>query len=400
MKNLVSLVILTALVSGCGNKKDGGGGSSPAAPAMTKPATETAAPETVVTPPPGKKEEPAKKNPNADLKRVIQPINSGNDAGTGPVEEPNAGLELTGAQAAPNMDYVSLKSDGLMTTLQKYMSFEGAAQLNRNQQLAAQIVNGKLLYDLVTGDKSVVIKIKEGKHVRNYTFSVSPIEDKLAPMVRARTNAYNEGRQNLKASFMCVDATPDCNVAVVKLEHPKHKGAKGAKAYAMITFRREVADIHFSMSTKETKNADLAKIDQFFMNSRIIYDGADQLLSAQLESFEVAYGVSLVRTLIFGRDSEIVAHAGSLVASRGSVNWKMRPLQRESEDIDLYDLEGRTTYMASTIGTATLRKVEAQGKVTVTYRMKTQTEGGQDEFVLAYKTKPITLKPIDYLSIK
>jgi hypothetical protein len=299
--------------------------------------------------------------------------------------------------------YTTLIQDGLLETLKNRMGQEGVAQLSINKRFASRVENAKMLRNAFNGQVGVSIRVKEGSRTMTYSFGTTPSRDRMTNMYRVTTNLPNEGTGNLRAAFMCVDMSEKCSVAVVKLMHPAHAGAQGEKAMALILLRRQIADIAHTVRNKDSENKDLIRINEFFINSSTA-SGANEpnsMEDAYVESTEVAFGPSTVRTIILGRNDEILAHSAPLVKDDGSgINLRMRPLERATEDIDVAELSGRTTRMSSTIGFVELSHVDGNGNVMVYYKMAKQTKGLKDEFAITFTPHPVGLLPGDYIDLR
>lgn len=371
MKHILSLLLVAGFAVGCAKKT----GSGQPLPPLPPPQKQT---ENQVPPP----KAPPGSETSQELTKDVVKIRAS-----------------TGMRASDDLDFVSLTDDGLMAALQRHLMYESDAQLKLNKSLAATLVNGKLTRDESTGDIWVTLKVRESsQNVSNYKFSVQPIEGEMAPMVPYFSGSSSQGIFNLQASLMCVDVGGACEVAVVKLFHSEHVALVAGKATSLMILRRQYADIDANYKNKETSNKDLTKIRDFFINQRRFSDD-EGFARAMIESFEVAFGTSVVRTLIYGDQKELIGHTSALVSSRGALSVKMRAMNRASDDFDMMELRNRTSFMASTLGNVMMRKNDGEGNLILNYRMLKQTPGGEDEFTLAYKLHPVSLLPVDYLKV-
>jgi hypothetical protein len=188
-----------------------------------------------------------------------------------------------------------------------------------------------------------------------------------------------------------MDSSPECNVAVVRVQLVC-EGVLTAEAYVIV--RRHVSDLEMRVPNPRTQNADLLAINTFIMNNFAGQPGRNVVNDIRIEAFEVAYGVSLARTILLGRNGEALVHRATLAVSGGHTNLKMHALYKGGEDFDRYEHAGRSARYASTIGASQLRSLESNGRLMVTHFMICQTRPGDDEFNLIFWPRPIPVHPL------
>jgi hypothetical protein len=276
------------------------------------------------------------------------------------------------------MSYVSLVNDGLMNSLKRRVNRGDTMSKN----LSASLMNGKLFIDPITGDVNITVKVLENGMMASYNFVSARAGDRMVPMQLVSAGPYSvtTGRYDLQASVACVDASGRCRVAVMKLQTGY---GSPAPAQAYMIFRQVVTDMKFRMTTP-TPSRELWTINNFFVQSEVATSGPNQVQDAFLETFEVAYGASIVRTVVIGKNGEILSQVGPLMGS-SHLNWQMRLLESNYEDIDRADLNYHTVYMSSMLASAHLLSVDGQGGIVVGYQLKSQCSQNCDQgFVIQY----------------
>ncbi len=304
------------------------------------------------------------------------------------------GLDVTGLTMTPDLSYITLVNDGLMTAIKREMTRGNGDQIRANSMLAQSLVNGRVLIDHSNADRLVTLKVSENGQVQTYNFRVTGYTNRLKPMRLVPVGPYSRttGHRNLQASLACMDTCGKCEVAVLKVEAAS--GGPLAKAYAIL--RTPTADLKFRMDHPNSQNHDVASIRNFFINSDLGRSTSDRVESAKVETFEVAYGVSMVRTIIMGLNGEMFSQVSPLVHStKGALNLKMRLADRNPQDLDAADLENHSTYLSAKVALARLVQVDGNGSLMVDYmtpRLSTSQPG--EGFYVKFKARPISVFPM------
>lgn len=393
MKKFMLVSALGLMLTACGNEKSNSSGeeaSPPPAPAEAPTKTETNGnveidPAKVLQPvKPGDTRPRRKSNPQAHVPAGGLRGEKGGEKKTSPasVRPP--------AQPQPSRktEYISLMEDGLLASLKaQSLRYE---DLNASRALAASLKNGKMWLDPDT--TYFTLKREEGGKIRNYNFMSSAADGKLTRMsLYHDENPRLEGREDIRASIVCMDLANKCSVAVVKVAQP---AGNGKMAVAWVVMRRQVADLFVNIRNPESYDRNLQVINRFFINSEEVYEGEDQVDMAYVESFEVAHGKSIVRTLIYGKNGELMAYTGDLTFnSYYKLNEWMRPLDVGAEDIDQWELRHRTTQMALMVESAVLSRTDRKGGVIVDYQLRHSGE----EFSVGFHVRAQSLRSIEGL---
>ena len=295
-----------------------------------------------------------------------------------------SGLEVTGMVATPDQSYISLVNDGIMTSIRREMTRGSGDQITANARLARTLTNGRMFVDASNGDRLVTVKVLENNQTQTYNFRVVGYTNRLKPMQLVSHGAHSKttGRQNLKASLACLDTCGKCEIAVLKIQNPGQ-----AKAYAIL--RTATTDLKFRLQEPNTNNSDVLDIRRFFVNADLRNSSSDQLDTAKVETFEVAYGVSMVRTIIKGMNGEIFSQVSPLVHStKGALSVKMRMTDRNPQDLDMSDLHHRSTRMSGKVALASLVQVDGLGGMTVSYKTQSYSSSVDgDRFQVKFKAR-------------
>lgn len=304
------------------------------------------------------------------------------------------GLDVTGLTMTPDQSYITLVNDGLMTAIKREMTRGNMDQVRSNSMLAQSLVNGRMFIDPATADRLVTLKVSENGQVQTYNFRVTGYTNRLKPMRLVPLGPYarTTGYRNLQASLACMDTCGKCEVAVLKVESAS--GGPLAKAYAIL--RAPTADLKFRMAHPDSRNPDVASIRNFFVNSDLGRSTSDRVENAKVETFEVAYGVSMVRTIIMGLNGEMFSQVSPLVHStQGALNLKMRMADRNPQDLDAADLENHSTYLSAKVALARLVQVDGNGSLMVDYttpRLSSNQAG--EGFYVKFKARPTPVFPM------
>ena len=304
------------------------------------------------------------------------------------------GLDVTGLTMTPDLSYITLVNDGLMTAIKREMTRGNGDQIRANSMLAQSLVNGRMFIDFATADRLVTLKVSENGQVQTYNYRVTGYTNRLKPMRLVPVGPYSRttGYRNLQASLACMDTCGKCEVAILKVETAS--GGPLAKAYAIL--RTPTADLKFRMAHPNSQNHDVVSIRNFFVNSDLGRSTSDRVESAKVETFEVAYGVSMVRTIIMGLNGEMFSQVSPLVHStKGALNLKMRLADRNPQDLDASDLENHSTYLSAKVALARLVQVDGNGSLMVDYMTPRLSSGQAGEgFYVKFKTRPISVFPM------
>ena len=304
------------------------------------------------------------------------------------------GLDVTGLTMTPDQSYITLVNDGLMTAIKREMTRGNMDQVRANSMLAQSLVNGRMFIDPATADRLVTLKVSENGQIQTYNFRVTGYTNRLKPMRLVPLGPYarTTGYRNLQASLACMDTCGKCEVAVLKVEAAS--GGPLAKAYAIL--RAPTADLKFRMAHPDSRNPDVGAIRNFFVNSDLGRSTSDRVENAKVETFEVAYGVSMVRTIIVGLNGEMFSQVSPLVHStQGALNLKMRMADRNPQDLDAADLENHSTYLSAKVALARLVQVDGNGSLMVDYTTPRLSSGQPGEaFYVKFKARPTPVFPM------
>ena len=304
-----------------------------------------------------------------------------------------SGLEVTGLAATHDQSYITLVNDGLMTAIKREMTRGNMEEVRANSMLAQSLVNGRMFIDPATGDRLVTVKVLENSHVQTYNYRVTGYTNRMKSMKLVPLGPYSRttGYQDMNASLACMDTCGKCDVAILKLE--TMHGAE-AKAYAIL--RNSTTDLKFRMNHPESQNPDVSSIRNFFVNSDLQSRTSNRVDNAKVETFEVAYGVSMVRTIIMGLNGEMFSQVAPLVHStQGALNMKMRLADRNPQDLDIADLENRSTFLSAKVALATLAQVDGNGSLTVNYMTPRSSSASAGEgFYVKFKARVTPVFPM------
>ena len=288
-----------------------------------------------------------------------------------------SGLEVTGLTMNGRQNYITLVNDGLMTSVRREMTRGGFEQVRANSNLAQTIMNGRMFIDANTGDRLVTVVATENGRSQTYNFRAKAYTNRLIPMQLQSAGAFSRttGSGSLAASLACLDSCGKCNVAVLKLEKAS------AKAYAII--RTQTADLMMKADAG-TQNADVLDIRSALR----------QVETAKLETFEVAYGPSMIRTVIMTRNGEVLSQVSPLVNStEGALNQGMRLVDRRPMDLDLADLQNHSVNLSAKLALAHLTRADGMGSVVVNY-VTNRNSGSGDAFYLRMTVRPVEVYPM------
>ncbi len=304
------------------------------------------------------------------------------------------GLDVTGLAMTADQSYITLVNDGLMTAIKREMTRGSGDQVRANSMLAQSLVNGRMFIDPTTADRLVTLKVLENGQVQTYNFRVTGYTNRLKQMQLVPLGPYarTTGYRNLQASLACMDTCGKCELAVLKVEAAS--GGPLAKAYAIL--RAPTADLKFRMSHPDSQNHDVASIRNFFVNSDLGRSTSDRVENAKVETFEVAYGVAMVRTIIMGLNGEMFSQVSPLVHStKGALNLKMRLADRNPQDLDVADLENHSTFLSAKVALARLVQVDGNGTLMVDYMTPRLSSGQEGEgFYVKFKARPTPVFPM------
>ncbi len=240
------------------------------------------------------------------------------------------GKRATGGVGADGLIYTSSADDDLLEYLKARNEKVNYESRQLNIQAAASVVSAKLSTDGLSNDVLVTLKIKEGNDVKVYNLAGANGNEGTAAKLRSVRGGNGEkstGSRALEGTVKCLNLDGGCENTFVRLKI----GSTGSSAIINIVFRNSTADLHFDLPGTSSGNPEYLNLKDFVISSIKQENVSARVRVARMRSWEVVNGRSGVTLSILGRNDELLAFAGPLLAPEGGTGVNL-PLVRLAND--------------------------------------------------------------------
>lgn len=347
----ISILLLSYSLIACGSKKSGGGSGNDVPPPPPPKAEQKAPnipdaknPPTAPTPQPAPTPEPPANPPLRPSTPPApapapqpspQPVPVPNPAPTEPPPSENLTQDrFTGIPASEGLLYTgAAASDGLLTALKVSIDKKSEEQRARDKALAASILNARILVDSPIGETTIAIKLSEESGSADYVFvgSLNPEKPEKLTLVAEVGDDHTTGNENLQGRVWCMDLASTCGaVTLVQIQKDD--------ASAFVILRRSTVDVHVDFPKRDSGSERIRRTKDFWHNFIRGVDTDDKFEIASIGTFEVPYGRSGFRFMIFGKNDELFGFRHELLSppSGTRLNERMGRLNKMDISDSLY----------------------------------------------------------------
>lgn len=300
------------------------------------------------------------------------------------VSDDGFGKRLTGGVAQDGLVYTSTSTDQLLDYLRARNERVSWETRQLNLKAAASVEFAQLQTDKMSGDALVTLKIREGNSVNTYRLGGGRGEGVSSNL--RKLSAGTTGKRALDGTIKCLDLDGGCETTFVRLKI----GSSPSSAIINIVFRQSFADLFFQLPGEYSQNPEYLNLRGFIRNSTSSRNTTDAIKHATMSSFEVVNGRSGVTVSVVGKNRELLAFAGPLLAPEAgtAVNLNLSRIAKDEEDsLDLLAQANNKLNYANTIGQARLIANNGLGQVKVALKMRKRAHYAQDQIAITFMRK-------------
>ncbi|MFP5518781.1 MAG: hypothetical protein ACLGGX_02670 [Bdellovibrionia bacterium] len=298
----------------------------------------------------------------------------------------------TGGQTSDGLLYTSSSTDAIHAFLRARNEKVSWGQKRLNLEMAANVQHAKMHVDSLSGETTVVVKLKEGSGDATYVMAGAMGEGSAQPLkvVRGGGNDKTTGNRSIEGTIKCLDLDGLCENTFARLRINDN----GLTSVVNLIFRQSNADVYFHLPGEYSENPEYLELREFIHNSIKGVTTADRLRSVKMKSWEVVNGRSGFEVEVLGRNKEMLGFRGPLLAPEvgTAVNVVLSRVGKENTDsLDLLALGNVKLNYANTIQEAKMINNNGLGQVRIAVKMRKRAHYAQDQFAMTIMRK---IKPI------